>query len=127
MMPTRFFTVGVACALLHNAIVISGDWVGLHYAVASLFSFAIVVGVGYRLHSSWTFPQAGRDTRSFAQYVLLASANYPMSLAGMFVLVDRFAVPVRLATPLVTVLLAAWNFFGNRRVFAPASRLGARP
>ena len=51
----RFLTVGLACALLHNAVMIGGDWLGLHYAASSVVSFAIVVTFGYLLHSGWTF------------------------------------------------------------------------
>ena len=51
MVIGRFFMVGLTCALLHNAIMIAGDWLGLHYVASSFISFAIVVVVGYRLHS----------------------------------------------------------------------------
>src|SRR2546423_9596734 len=105
MVTGRYLAVGLGCALLHNAIVISGDWAGLHYAVSSLFSFAIVVVVGYRLHSGWTFPGTTRDGTSFAKYAAMASTNYPMSLAGMFVFVDHFGISVPVATPVVTALL----------------------
>jgi hypothetical protein len=40
MVTGRYLTVGLTCAVLHNAIVIAGDRVGLHYAVSSLISFA---------------------------------------------------------------------------------------
>lgn len=113
MIAARALTVGLICALLHNAIVIAGDFIGLHYALSLTVSFAIVVLVGYWLHSGWTF-QAKRGRSSFARYVLVASANYPASLAGMFVLVDLLALPVPLASPVLTVLLFAANFVGNK-------------
>jgi putative flippase GtrA len=110
----RFFTVGLACALLHNAIMIAGDWLGLHYVASSFVSFAIVVLVGYWLHSGWTFPGAARGRTPFARYALTMAANLPLSIAGMFVLVDLAGLPVSLASPIVTVLLAAFNFLGSR-------------
>ena len=58
MVIGRFFTVGLACALLHNAIMIGADWFGLHYVLSSFVSFAVVVVFGYWLHSGWTFPGA---------------------------------------------------------------------
>src|SRR5688500_813430 len=70
MAVERFFTVGFACALLHNAIMIGGDWLGLHYAVSSLLSFVIVSAFGYRLHSRWTFPGALRGRTRIASYSL---------------------------------------------------------
>lgn len=114
MIAARALTVGLICALLHNAIVIAGDFAGLHYALSLTISFAIVVVVGYWLHSGWTFRGAKRGGSSFGRYVLVASANYPASLAGMFLLVDMMGLPVPLASPLLTVLLFAVNFLGNR-------------
>jgi len=114
MVLARFFTVGLTCALLHNAIMIGGDWLGLHYVASSFISFAIVVGVGYWLHSGWTFRASVRSGSSFARYALVASANLPAALAGMFVFVDLAGLSVPIASPLVTVLLFGMNFVGNR-------------
>jgi putative flippase GtrA len=110
----RFFAVGLACALLHNAIMIAGDWAGLHYVASSFVSFAIVVAVGYWLHSGWTFPGAARGRTPFGRYALTMAANLPLSLAGMFVFVDLAGLPVALASPAVTVLLMAFNFAAGR-------------
>jgi putative flippase GtrA len=113
MVTARYLAVGVACALLYNAIVIAGDRIGLHYAWSLLISFAIVVVLGYRLHTGWTFPGAAREA-SFVRYTFMASFNYPLMVAGLFVFVDLLSVPVPVAMPIVTVLLAAVNFFGSR-------------
>lgn len=110
----RVLAVGLSCALLHNAIMIAGDWIGLHYALSLVFSFVIVVVIGYWLHSRWTFKAAVRGGTSFMRYVLVASANYPLSLAGMFVLVDLLGFSVPVASPILTVILFAANFAGNR-------------
>lgn len=114
MVVGRFFTVGLACALLHNAIMIGGDWTGLHYVASSLVSFAAVVLVGYWLHSGWTFPGAVRGGTSFARYALTMALNLPLSIAGMFVFVDLAGLGVPIASPTVTVLLAAFNFVAGR-------------
>ena len=123
MIAARALAVGLACALVHNAIMIAGDWVGLHYAVSLVFSFLIVVVLGYRLHSGWTFTAAVRGRSSFGRYAVVASANYPMSLLGMFVLVDLIGFSVPGASPLLTVLLFGMNFLVNRW----ALRAGATP
>jgi len=114
MVLGRFFSVGLVCALLHNAIMIGGDWLGLHYVVSTFVSFAIVVLLGYGLHSSWTFPGAQRGAMSFARYTVTMALNLPLSLAGMFVLVDLAGLGVPIAAPAVTVMLAAFNFVGGR-------------
>lgn len=110
----RFFTVGLACAVLHNAIMIAGDWGGLHYVASSFVSFAVVVLFGYWLHSGWTFPGAERGRMSFARYALTMALNLPLSIAGMFIFVDLAGFGVPVAAPTVTVLLAAFNFVGGR-------------
>ena len=122
MVLGRFFTVGLVCALLHNAIMVAGDYAGLHYVASSFVSFAIVVAVGYWLHSGWTFPGAARGRTPFARYALTMAANLPLSIAGMFVLVDLAGLPVPLAAPAVTVLLAAFNFIGGRWALKAQSR-----
>jgi len=114
MVVGRFFTVGLACALLHNAIMIAGDWAGLHYVVSSLISFVIVVLVGYWLHSGWTFPGAERGRVTLARYTLTMALNLPLSIAGMFLFVDLLGFTVPIAAPTVTVLLAAFNFVAGR-------------
>jgi len=114
MVISRFLTVGLACALLHNAVMIGGDRLGLHYALSSVVSFCIVLIVGYRLHSSWTFPGAAQGQLPFVRYALIAATNLPLSIAGMFVFVDLIGMSVPIASPLVTVLLLALNFAGNR-------------
>lgn len=40
MMIGRFLAVGLACALLHNVILIAGDRAGLHYAASSFVFIA---------------------------------------------------------------------------------------
>lgn len=110
----RFYAVGLACALLHNAIMIGGDWLGLHYVATSVVSFVIVTSLGYWLHSAWTFPGVARGREPFARYVLTIAGNLPLSIAGMFVFVDLILLPVWFAAPAVTVLLAAYNFLGAR-------------
>lgn len=110
----RFLAVGLACALAHNAIMIAGDRLGLHYVVSSVISFVLVVSFGYWLHSGWTFSQAQRNSASFVRYALMAAMNLPLSIFGMFVLVDIAGFVVPFASPLVTVLLAVFNFAGSR-------------
>jgi len=114
MILGRFLSVGLACALLHNVIMITGDWLGFHYVISSFLSFAIVVGFGYWLHSAWTFPGAERGRAPFARYFLMASANLPLSIGCMFVFVDLVGLSVPVATPLATVLLAMFNFLASR-------------
>src|SRR5690348_6219222 len=103
MVVGRFFTVGLACALTHNAIMIGGDWAGLHFVVSSFISFAVVVALGFCLHSAWTFPGAQRSRITFARYAATMALNLPLSIAGMFLFVDLAGLRVAVAAPVVTV------------------------
>jgi putative flippase GtrA len=127
MIVARALVVGFACAVLHNIIMIVGDWAGLHYAVSLVYSFVIVVVVGYLLHSGWTFRGAQRSGTSFLRYVLVASANYPASLVGMYIFVDVMGFVVPIASPIVTVLLFIVNFLGNRWALRASLIREARP
>jgi len=110
----RFLGVGLACAILHNVVMIAGDLAGWHYVASSFVSLVVVTVFGYLLHSRWTFPGAERSRTSFVRYAVTVSANLPLSLAGLYVLVDLFGLPVPIAAPVVTVVLFAFNFTANR-------------
>jgi len=56
--PLRYGFVAGICLAIHNAIVIAGDAAALPLLVSVLVSFAVVVVVGYVLHSRLTFAQA---------------------------------------------------------------------
>jgi putative flippase GtrA len=114
MVAGRALVVGGALALLYNVLMIAGDWIGLHYAVSSAPTFVIMVVLGYWAHSKWTFKGAERSGAAFGRYVLVALANLPLSLAGLFVFVDLIGLPVPIASPIVTVLMFVANLLGNR-------------
>ena len=114
MVAGRFIMVSLACALLHNAVMIGGDWLGLHYVASSLMSFAMVVCLGYWLHGGWTFRGAERGGLPFTRYALSMSLNLPAFIAGMFLCVQLAGLPVVLAAPLVTVTLWVFNFAATR-------------
>jgi len=114
MVAGRFLGVGFACALLHNAVMIAGDFAGWHYAASSVVSLVVVTVFGYQVHSRWTFPGAERSRSSFLRYAVTVSANFPLSLAGLYVFVDLLGVSTPIAAPVVTVLLLAFNFTANR-------------
>ena len=114
MVVARTLVVGGCCALLYNALMIVGDWLGMHYTISLSISFVVVLLLGYRLHSGWTYKGAERSTASFGRYVLVAIVNFPLSLAGMFVLVDLLGLSVPVASPILTVFMFGANFAGNR-------------
>ncbi|MDZ4843285.1 MAG: GtrA family protein [Hyphomicrobium aestuarii] len=116
--PIRFAIVGLVCAVLHNAIMIGLDHVGVHYVAASLVSFVACVAVGYGLHTSYTF-SVTPGLASLWRYTLAMAANLPLSLAILFVMVDVLAWPVAIAAPVATVLLFALNYIASRWALIP--------
>lgn len=110
---TRYLFVGFTCALLHNAIVIGFDRVGVHYSVSSLVSFVVVVTVGYLMHTTITF-KAPRNPSTFARYAVAMAANYPLIVALLFLMVTVGRMPVPIAAPAGTVVLFLWNFVASR-------------
>lgn len=112
-LPTRFVIVGLVCAAAHNAIMIAADWWQIHYALSSVLSYAIVVVLGFALHVGYTFGQSP-SFASFGRYALAMAANYPFTLALLFVMCDLAGWPVAVAAPVATVMMMLWNFLASR-------------
>ena len=111
--PFRFVLVGLACAVLHNVIMIGLDRWNVHYALSSMVSFVVVVLFGYALHVRFTYGVAP-GLASFWRYGVSMAANYPMTLALLFVMCDLAGWPVAIAAPVATVAMFAWNYVASR-------------
>ena len=109
----RYLIVGGLCALVHNAIMIGGSALGLHYVISTVASYVVVVVLGFLLHSHFTF-SVQAEWGSFMKYALAMSLNYPLWLVLMFLLCDQAHLPMLIASPLGTVLMLAWNFTISR-------------
>ena len=105
--------VGGFCALTHNAIMIGGSALGLHYVATSAVSYAIVVVLGFGLHTRFTF-SVRPEFPAFLKYAAGMALNYPIWIALMFLLYGVARLPMVAASPLGTVLLLAWNFAMSR-------------
>ena len=98
------------CALLHNAIIIGLDRVGVHYAIASTISFFVVAASGFLLHCAITF-RTRATWRSFVRYLGAMAFNLPLSIVALFLFHDVARLPMVLASPLATVALFVVNYF----------------
>jgi putative flippase GtrA len=112
-LPSRFLAVGLLCAVTHNAIMLGADRWHIHYAVSSAVSYAVVVLLGFALHVRFTFQQQP-SLEAFWRYALSMAANYPFTLALLFILCDGAGLSVTIAAPVATVLMMAWNFLASR-------------
>ena len=113
----RFLSVGLICALLHNAIVITASFWHIHYAIACVISYVVVVVLGFALHTRFTFKQPP-TLAAFWRYSLGMAANYPLTLALLFVLCDLAGLAIVIASPVATVLLVVWNYLTSRWAIA---------
>jgi putative flippase GtrA len=105
----RYLLVGLTCALMHIAIMIGCDALGLHYVAASLISFLIVIGFGFALHCYFTFSQPP-SARSFLLYAAGMAMNFPVWIVLLFLFCDVAGLTVPIAAPLAMILLFVWNF-----------------
>jgi putative flippase GtrA len=111
--PTRFAIVGFVCAATHNAILLAADLWHIHYALSCAISYVVVVLLGFALHVRYTFRRPA-SAASFWRYCLSMAANYPATLALLFLMCDVAGWPVAIAAPVATVLLFAANFLASR-------------
>jgi putative flippase GtrA len=109
----RYVLVGALCALVHNLVLIGGDAIGWHYVVSIIASYLIVVALGYGLHTRYTF-RSKPSALGFFRYAVPMAANFPASVALMFVLVDLIRLPVWIAAPIGTVVLFIANYVITR-------------
>jgi putative flippase GtrA len=106
---TRYLAGGIACALLHNVIVIVASAYGMPYPAALVLSFCVVTPIAYMIHSAYTF-EAGCSTRRLHRFMAGAASGFLVSAALMALFCSGLGTPVAIATPIVTVLLFLWNF-----------------
>lgn len=116
----RFVLVGGSCAVLNTALVIILVRHGLSSTVASVVAFGPVLLVGYSLHCWFTF-RAEPNRTSFIRYSLAVSANFPLWVAGLFLLCDILKLDIAIAAPALTGMLFAWNFASARWIFLSRS------
>ena len=109
-MRIAYPAVAGLCALLHNAIVIGLDRIGVHYAIASTISFFAVAATGYLLHCAITF-RTPPAVRSFIRYLGAMAFNLPLSIVALFLFHDVARLPMIIASPLATVALFVVNYF----------------
>ena len=109
----RFLAVGLLCAITHNAIMLTADRWHIHYVVSLALSYLIVVLLGFALHVRYTFQQVP-NVPAFWRYAVGMAANYPITLALLFVFCDVAGLSVAIAAPVATVLMMTWNFIASR-------------
>jgi putative flippase GtrA len=109
----RFGGVSATCFGVHNLILVASDLVGLRYGGALLSSFAIVVVVGFVLHSRYTFCTI-MTWRGFIRYAAALLANIPIQWVFLWALIDGIHLSMLAAAPISTASMSVINFIASR-------------
>ena len=109
----RYVLVGGFCAGLYNVFMIAADWAGVGYVAATVVAFVGLVLIGYVLHCRFTFSER-MSIRGLVRYTAAMLLTLPLSLAVMFALKGVIHLPMWAASPLLTVVMFAWNFLATR-------------
>jgi len=123
---SRYTGVGAVCAIVHNIVMIGGDFAGLHYFPATLLSFAIVTPLGYFLHCRFTFRRP-QTIDGFLRFMAGIAVGYPISLLLMVLFCSVMGLPVLVAAPLATVALFLFNYASAHWAIMRRFRIGEDP
>jgi putative flippase GtrA len=120
--PFAYVAVAGVCLVLHNAVLIIGDFLGIPLWLGVMISFGIVASVGYELHGLFTFRQP-LAVRRLAKYAVAMSANIPLAFVTTWFWNRVVGLPMALAAPLASVCMLAVNFvLGRWAITAPSER-----
>ena len=120
--PFAYVAVAGVCVVLHNAVLIIGDFLGVPLWLGVMISFGIVASVGYVLHGLFTFRQP-LAVRRLAKYAVAMSANIPLAFVTTWFWNRVVGLPMALAAPLASVCMLAVNFvLGRWAITAPSER-----
>jgi putative flippase GtrA len=111
--PGRYLFVGVLCAVLNNAILILGDWSGLHYLVSVLLTFVLVLPMSYLAHAWWTF-RASASWLAFGRFMAGSISSLIVASLAVGALRGGLGLPMIVSAPLATVAMIVYNFVMTR-------------
>jgi putative flippase GtrA len=118
--PFAYVIVSGLCLILHNAVLIVGDLLGMTLWLGVLISFIVVASVGYVLHAVFTFRQPMALPR-FGKYVLAMSVNIPLAFATTWFWNVFADLPMMFAAPIASACMLALNFALGRWAITPSS------
>lgn len=113
----RYLMVGALCLLLNLAIMnVAVLLLDIHYAVACMIAFVILVPLSFFLHKEVTFKtQSPLSLKRFALYTLQWGWLHGLNLALLAVLVDLLHLHVSAAIVLVALITHVFGFLYSRR------------
>ncbi len=110
---SRYTIVGLVCVALNNVILIGGEAMGIHYAIATVICFFFVGGLAYATHADYTF-EAGRSWLGYGRFLGTQTLGLVLTLAILFVLSDGLGLSIWIAAPTVTIIMFIYQFLATR-------------
>lgn len=111
--PARYLVVGSVCAIANNIILIASDAAGLHYWVAVLLTFALMVPPSYLAHALWVF-QVPAAWGAFGRYAGGTISSLAVAALTIGLLRGVMALPMVAAAPLATLAMVLYNYLMTR-------------
>ena len=105
--------VSALCLLLHNAILIIGNFFQINLIILIIFSFFVVTTFAYALHSILTF-RHHFNTYSYCRYMLSMSINIPLAFATTWFWHEAIGLSMIWSAPLASVCMIFVNFLIGR-------------
>jgi putative flippase GtrA len=113
----RYVGVGAICAVLNNIVLIAIVGTGFGYLPGLMIICLPMLVIGFALHTILTF-EVKPTASAFLRYSLAMLANYPMWIAGLFMLCDVMKLPILIASPVGTLFLFFWNYVSTHWAIA---------
>lgn len=109
----RYLVVGGLCAVLNIAILVSGEWIGVHYLLSNVAAFVITSTIAFVLHTRRTF-KVSANLHRYLRFMTGLLSAFVVSTMLYFVIFDAMGVPMPIASPIITTLILCYNFIVAR-------------
>lgn len=109
----RYAVNGAICALINNAILIVGDWLGGGHLFLVFLTWLVGGSAGFALHARVSFrAEAGRT--GYVQFMAGVALGMPVAYASILLLTVILHLPMTLAAPIATVVMILYNYVNAR-------------
>jgi putative flippase GtrA len=110
-----FLLIGGASYALNVAVLfVCVEWIGLHYVLAMMASFLVVVPTAHFLNRRITFKSDASYLRELGKYNVVIIGQFAAGLLLMAILIELGRLPYLWANALSAVLLTALSFLSQK-------------
>jgi putative flippase GtrA len=110
-----FLLIGAASYALNVVVLfICIEWIGLHYVLAMMASFLVVVPTAHFLHRRITFRSEASYLRELGKYNVVIIGQFALGLSLMAILVEVAHLRYLAANALSAIMLTALSFLSHK-------------